>query len=59
MTKGLFTNSEEISFQYNYVQGNAKPAQDPNIKRNPAQTKTLCAKKRNKQIPRVFFGRTR
>lgn len=29
MTKGLFTNSEELKFQYAYVQGNIDPVKGP------------------------------
>lgn len=29
MTKGLFTNSEEIRFQHVYVQGNIDPVKGP------------------------------
>ena len=29
MTKGLFTNSEEIRFQHVYVQGNSDPVKGP------------------------------
>ena len=59
MTKGLFTSTEEISFNYNYIQGHAQKAYDPNTRKNPASTKHLCSKKKNNKIPRIFMGRTR
>ena len=59
MTKGLFTSSEEIAFQYAYVNGNVKPPRDPNTRRNPAKTKELCTKKPHKQVSRLILGRSR
>ena len=58
MAKGLFTSLEEISFQYNYVQGNAQKAYDPNTKRKASETK-LSRKKPSKNIQKGFCGRSR
>ncbi|MGN0919547.1 MAG: hypothetical protein ACI4OR_02155 [Alphaproteobacteria bacterium] len=59
MKKGLFTSMQEISFHYNYVQGNAPKALDPNIKRSPATMKRLGPKKLNQQILKARLGRSR
>ena len=59
MTKGLFTSSEEIAFQYNYVNGNITPPRDPNTRRNPAKTKSLCVKRPHKKVSRLVLGRVR
>ena len=59
MAKGLFTSTEEISFQYNYIQGNAPKAYDPNTRRNPARTKCISQKNKGKKIFKAVIGRTR
>ena len=58
MAKGLFTNMEEIRFQWAFVQGNVEKRYDPNTRRNPAQAR-LCTKKQNKKIQKAFMGKTR
>ncbi len=50
MTKGLFTNTEEISFNYNYVQGHVEKAYDPNAHRNPKEAKHIVSKKQSKKL---------
>ena len=57
MTRGLFTSLEEIAFQRIYVQGNVEKVRDPNTKRLPQ--KFLCAKRKNKNIPKAPIGRIR
>ena len=59
MAKGLFTSSEEISFQWNYVEGNAPKTYDPNTRRNPAKTKLASQKNKGKKIFKAVIGRTR
>lgn len=59
MAKGLFTTSEEIDFQYNYVQGNVQKNYDPNTRRSPEKGKYLCSNKKLRKNPRTYFGRSR
>jgi hypothetical protein len=42
MTKGLFTNSEEIRFQHVYVQGNIDPVKGPKMDLSQVRQNGRC-----------------
>lgn len=60
MTKGLFTNSEELKFQYVYVQGNIEPVKSPKMDLSQVRQNGRClAQKMKKQNQCAIQNRMR
>ena len=58
MVKGLFTSSEEITFQNAYVRGHVEKKRDPDAGRNPVKAR-LCAQNARKVKVLRSFARVR
>jgi len=54
MAKGLFTSSEEITFQNAYVHGLVTQKREPNAGRNPVKARLCAQNKRTVKVVNVF-----